>query len=171
MPLFPGLELSTRCRKRPFGSNSGRPCCNSPSDTSRVVKGAGDPPEGETCIKPRKDPNRIRPSGVHTAGRNGSWLQMATGAPPPKSSRHNLESAAHPIDLPSGDQNGNLAVALSVNNRSAAPSSGWSHSACLPARSDEYVTYRPSGETERPQGAGRAPLDGTIWKWMTRSSR
>src|SRR5579859_5307221 len=123
MALFRAVAFCTQCKNRPFGSNTGLPCCVSPSDRSTVVRSAGDPPDAGTCHTPCDDPNRILPSSVQAAPRGGAGSQIITGDPPAISTRHNLASAHQPTDLLSGDQKGNLAVSLFVNTRSADPSS------------------------------------------------
>src|SRR5690349_20180102 len=140
MALFRAVAFWTQYRKRPFGNNAGLPCCVSPSDRSTVVRRVGDPPVAGTCQTPCDDPNRILPSSVHAAPRGGAGSQTTTGDPPATSTRHNLASAHQPTDLLSGDQNGNLAVSLLVNTRSADPSSGCSHSPSLPFTVARKVT-------------------------------
>src|SRR5260370_20412603 len=111
-PLFSGLLLEAKNRKRRGGRIWGQLWAVSPREPSGAVSADAVPPEAATRNRPLKYcPNKMKPSLPQAPPRPGAAIsQMTCDAPPETSERSSLVPAKKPMDPLVGDQNGSEAA-------------------------------------------------------------
>ncbi len=126
------------------------------------------------AVEGREPRDGVRPRPPLDRGRRQSWAQIrsrhrrsrlppralemlasARAGPPPRSIRCNRPSAKKPIDLPSGDQKGNVAPSVPATIRGSASSRRRTHTPAIDSAST------PTNATERPS-ADSASVSTTL---------
>src|SRR3954463_8165975 len=121
---------------RPSGRNAGPICRRGPSFSSSVRTGFGVPPAAGTRVITEVDPvNKITSSLLHDPGGAVEILQMVVTSPPAALTRFSFPSAVNAMFLLSGDQNGELALAVPGRGCDDNVSKEWSQSINLPPES------------------------------------
>src|SRR3954447_8213140 len=121
---------------RPSGRNAGAICSRGPSFSSSVRSGFGVPPAaGTRAITDVAPVNKITSSLFQVPAGPVEMLQIVVTSPPATLTRFNFPSAVNAMFLPSGDQNGAVALFVPGNGCDDKVSKEWTQSVKWPLES------------------------------------